>query len=78
MTMTKDRAPFWRSQVPAVMISDTALLRNRNYHRPTDTPDTLDYPRMAQLVASLTHTLPGLREAVPEESARPVNGSARQ
>jgi len=72
-----DHAPFWRAQVPAVMISDTALLRNRNYHRPSDTPDTLDYPRMAQLVASLTHTLPELREAVLDESTRLGNGAAR-
>ncbi|NBB74832.1 MAG: peptidase M28, partial [Bacteroidetes bacterium] len=28
----------------------TAFYRNPNYHAATDTPDTLDYPRMAQVV----------------------------
>lgn len=42
-----DHAPFWRARIPAVVISDTAVARNPNYHRHTDTPDTLDYERMA-------------------------------
>jgi hypothetical protein len=29
------------------MITDTSYLRNPNYHRETDTPDTLDYHRLA-------------------------------
>ena len=32
------------------MVTDTAPFRNPNYHRPTDTPDTLDYDRMAKVV----------------------------
>ena len=35
-------APFWLAGIPAVMISDTANFRNPHYHRPTDTPDTVD------------------------------------
>ncbi|MFH8513769.1 hypothetical protein ACH4CE_01185 [Streptomyces gelaticus] len=27
------------------MLTGTANFRNRYYHRPTDTPDTIDYPR---------------------------------
>jgi hypothetical protein len=30
------------------MITDTSFLRNPHYHEPTDTPETLDYPRLAQ------------------------------
>lgn len=37
-----DHAPFWDAGVPAVMITDTALLRNPHYHEPSDTPATLD------------------------------------
>jgi hypothetical protein len=37
-----DHAPFWLAGIPAVMISDTANFRNPHYHRPTDTPDTVD------------------------------------
>jgi hypothetical protein len=38
-----DHDPFWRAGIPAVMWTDTAEFRNPNYHRATDTPDTLDY-----------------------------------
>ncbi len=48
-----DNASFWDKGYPAVMITDTAYYRNPNYHTPADTPDTLDYVMMAQLVKSL-------------------------
>lgn len=34
----------------AVMVTDTAFFRNPNYHLASDTADTLDYKRMAQVV----------------------------
>lgn len=37
-----DHAPFWDAGYPAVMITDTAFLRNPHYHLPTDTLDTLN------------------------------------
>jgi Zn-dependent M28 family amino/carboxypeptidase len=60
-----DHLPFWRRGIPSVLLTDTANLRNHNYHRATDTPDTLDYPRLARLVAVLTELLgtAGSREA---------------
>lgn len=36
--------------MPAVMITDTAMYRNANYHGGNDTPETLDYERMARVV----------------------------
>lgn len=33
--------------IPAIMVTDTAFLRNDRYHEASDTPDTLDYARMA-------------------------------
>lgn len=42
-----DNSSFWDQGYPALMITDTSFLRNPNYHEPTDTPDTLDYERMA-------------------------------
>jgi Zn-dependent M28 family amino/carboxypeptidase len=50
-----DHLPFWNAGIPAVMWTDTADFRNPNYHRKTDTPDTLDYDFMrstTQLVLS--------------------------
>ena len=35
------------------MVTDTALFRNPNYHTVRDTPETLDYERMAAVVAGL-------------------------
>ncbi len=31
------------------MLTDTSFLRNPNYHQMSDTPDTLDYPRMTEV-----------------------------
>ena len=48
-----DHWGFWQHGLPAVMVTDTAFLRNPNYHMPTDLPDTLDYDRMALTVDGL-------------------------
>lgn len=45
-----DHRSYWDQGWPAVMITDTAFYRNPRYHTPDDTPDTLDYARMAQVV----------------------------
>jgi hypothetical protein len=39
------------------MVTDTAFHRYRHYHQPTDTPEKLDYARMAQVVEGLARTL---------------------
>lgn len=48
-----DHKNFWAAGYPAVMVTDTAFLRNPNYHRSTDAADTLDYERMAAVVDGL-------------------------
>ena len=48
-----DHWSFWQEDYPAIMVTDTAPFRNKNYHRPTDTPETLDYQRMARVVHGL-------------------------
>jgi len=50
-----DHVPFWKRGIPAVMLCDTANLRNANYHQPTDTADTLDYSRLAALTDAMAH-----------------------
>ncbi len=52
-TRLSDHAPFWDKGFPALMITDTAYFRNRNYHGPGDRAETLDYAFMAELVRSL-------------------------
>jgi hypothetical protein len=39
------------------MITDTAFFRNPNYHQETDTPDTLDYERMADVVSGVSRAV---------------------
>jgi hypothetical protein len=53
-----DHWSFIESGYPALMITDTALFRNPNYHEATDTPRTLDYERMALVVEALRDSLP--------------------
>ena len=51
-----DHLPFWRAGIPAILVTDTADFRNPNYHRPTDTPETLDYQRLAGIVEATAVT----------------------
>ncbi len=41
-TRLSDHAPFWDAGYPAMMVTDTAFLRNPHYHKPSDTIGTLD------------------------------------
>lgn len=52
-----DHWSFWREGVPALMVTDTAFLRNPHYHQSSDLPQTLDYEKM-------TKVLYGLKEAI--------------
>jgi Zn-dependent M28 family amino/carboxypeptidase len=45
-----DHLNYWKAGFPALMITDTAFYRNKNYHGPEDTYDKLDYRRMAKAV----------------------------
>lgn len=48
-----DHWSFWKAGYPAAMVTDTALFRYPFYHSPEDTPEKLDYARMARVVAGL-------------------------
>jgi len=45
-----DQRNYWSHNWTAVMVTDTAYLRNPNYHTMRDTADSLDYERMAKVV----------------------------
>ncbi|THB65495.1 MAG: M28 family peptidase [Desulfovibrio sp.] len=55
-----DHRSFWVNGYPAAMVTDTAFKRNRNYHTPGDTPDTLDYDRMARVVHGMARVVADL------------------
>ena len=48
-----DHWAFWQHEYPGIMVTDTAPYRYPNYHRPTDTPDKIDYERAARVVSGL-------------------------
>jgi Zn-dependent M28 family amino/carboxypeptidase len=52
-----DHGSFWEQGYPALMLTDTAPYRYPHYHAPTDTPDKVDYERLARVVVGLEKTL---------------------
>ena len=45
-----DHLNYWKIGIDALMITDTAFYRNKNYHKMTDTMETLDIGRMAKVI----------------------------
>jgi uncharacterized membrane protein YjdF len=48
-----DHLNYWANDIPAIMITDTSFMRNKEYHLTGDTYNRLDYQRMAQVVAGV-------------------------
>ncbi len=40
-----------------MMITDTAIFRYPHYHRPTDTPDKVNYERLARITKGIERVL---------------------
>jgi Zn-dependent M28 family amino/carboxypeptidase len=52
-----DHMNYWKYGFRAVMITDTAYERNPNYHAKTDTIDTLDFVKMAEVIKGCYHAI---------------------
>ncbi|MCX8049363.1 MAG: M28 family peptidase [Methylohalobius sp.] len=52
-----DHLSFWRYGYPGIMVTDTALFRYPWYHHPEDTPDKLDYTRLARVTEGLASAI---------------------
>jgi len=48
-----DHRNYWPRGFDALMITDTAFYRNKKYHGANDTPDRLDYNRMAKVIVGV-------------------------
>jgi Zn-dependent M28 family amino/carboxypeptidase len=59
-----DHWAFGSFAFPAIMITDTALFRYAHYHLPSDTPDKVDYDRLARITK-------GMERVVREIGATP-------
>ena len=56
-TRRSDHAPFWDAGYPAIMVTDTAPLRNPHYHKASDRIETLDLAMMANITLGLAASL---------------------
>ena len=45
-----DHLNYWNLGIDALMITDTSFYRNKNYHKETDTMETLNFGRMAKVI----------------------------
>lgn len=48
-----DHRNYWKYGYPAVMITNTAYYRNKNYHRKSDTIETIDFRRLSAVIHQL-------------------------
>lgn len=60
-----DHWSFWKEGYPALMVTDTALYRYDQYHGPLDTPERLDYDRMARVTAGIARVVAELADNGP-------------
>lgn len=52
-----DHMNYWKFSFSAMMITDTSFYRNKNYHTPSDTLETLDRRRMAYVIDGIYKSL---------------------
>ncbi len=52
-----DHWAFWKKGYSAIMITDTAFFRYGQYHTSEDTPEKIDYDRMARAVLGISHVI---------------------
>lgn len=52
-----DHRSYWSARIRAVMVTDTAYLRNPRYHTAADTAETLDYAAMARVVDGVANAV---------------------
>lgn len=45
-----DQRNYWKFGFQALMINDTSFIRNPNYHKSSDTIETLDFPKMTEVI----------------------------
>lgn len=57
-----DHRSFWAEGYPAIMVTDTAIYRNHRYHTGLDSPESLDYEKMAKVVTGLSYVVSQLAD----------------
>lgn len=57
-----DHWSFWQVGYPGMLVTDTLPFRYKYYHTPGDTPERIDYDRMARVVDGLSASVQALAE----------------
>lgn len=52
-----DHWSYWKNGYPAIMVTDTALFRYDFYHTAADTPEKIDYDRLARVVKGVVRVV---------------------
>ena len=58
-----DQWSFWRAGYRALMVTDTAFYRYAHYHAASDTPEKIDYARMARVADGLAKAVGTLADS---------------
>ena len=56
-----DHLNYWKFNFSALMLTDTAFYRNKNYHEKGDKMETLDINRMAKVIDGVLESVVGLK-----------------
>ena len=48
-----DHLNYWKFDYPGIMITDTSFYRNPNYHRDSDTMDTINFGKMLEVIKGI-------------------------
>jgi Zn-dependent M28 family amino/carboxypeptidase len=56
-TRRSDHVPFWDNGYPAIMVTDTANMRNPHYHQASDRIETLDFDFLAGVCRGLVQAI---------------------
>ena len=68
-----DHWSFWQEDYAGLMVTDTAPFRYPHYHKPTDTPDKVNFPEMAKVVEGLKFVIEDQAKIKPPAES-PENG----
>lgn len=72
-----DHLNYWNAGYDALMVTNTAFFRNKNYHQPSDTMETLDIPRMSQVIDAIFHALVNIDTPAPAKKKAVTPASPR-
>ena len=56
-----DQRNYWKFDIPALMINDTSMMRNSNYHKMTDDIETLDFEKISEVINSMIRCLKSIK-----------------